>query len=70
MWDKDVKMKPFKDQPNYGRDQGWAGPNNEKAAEVYAKYIIVDTFNKAVTSGDAAGSIKWGEDQLKRIYGG
>ncbi|MHB1133304.1 MAG: extracellular solute-binding protein [Chloroflexota bacterium] len=70
MWDKDPKMKPYKDQPKYGRDQGYAGPNNEKAAEVYSKYIIVDTFNKAVASGDAEGSIKWGEDQLKRIYGG
>ncbi|MDA8218995.1 MAG: extracellular solute-binding protein, partial [Dehalococcoidales bacterium] len=70
MWEKDVKMKPFKDEPKYGRDQGYAGPNDEKAGEVYAKYIIVDTFNKAVSSGDAKGSIAWGEDQLKRIYGG
>lgn len=68
MWDKDPKMKPFKDQANYGRDQGWEGPNDEKAGEVYAKYIIIDTFSRAVSSGDAEGAIAWGEDQLKRIY--
>ncbi|MHB1004602.1 MAG: ABC transporter substrate-binding protein [Chloroflexota bacterium] len=70
MWDTDPKIWAFKDQPNYGRDQGYAGPNNEKAAEVYAKYIIIDVFNKAVSSGDAAGAIAAGADQLKKIYGG
>ncbi len=70
MWDKDPKMKPFKDQANYGRDQGYMGPNDEKASEVYAKYIIIDTFSRAVSTNDPEGAIKWGEDQLKRIYGG
>ena len=70
MWDKDPKMKPFRDEPKYGRDQGYAGPNNEKAGLAYSKYIIVDTFAKAVTSGDAKSAIEWGAEELKRIYGG
>jgi multiple sugar transport system substrate-binding protein len=70
MWDQDPKMAPFRDQPKYGRDLGYAGPPNEKASMAYSKYIIVDTFAKAVQSGDAAGAVKWGAEQLQRIYGG
>lgn len=70
MWDKDPKMAPFRDQPKYGRDLGYAGPPNEKASMAYSKYIIVDTFAKTVQSGDAKASVDWGAEQLKRIYGG
>jgi multiple sugar transport system substrate-binding protein len=69
MWEKDPKMTVFRDQPKYGRDLGYAGPPNEKASLAYSKYIIVDTFARAVQSGDAAASIKWGTEQLQRIYG-
>jgi multiple sugar transport system substrate-binding protein len=70
MWEKDPKMTVFRDQPKYGRDLGYAGPPNEKASLAYSKYIIVDTFAKAVQSGDAAAAIKWGTEQLQRIYEG
>jgi len=70
MWDKDPKMSVFRDQPKYGRDIGYAGPANEKASLAYSKYIMVDTFARAVQSGDAAAAIKWGTEQLQRIYGG
>jgi multiple sugar transport system substrate-binding protein len=69
MWEKDVKMAPFKDQPKYGRDLGYAGPPNEKASLAWSKYVVVDTFARAVQSGDAAAAVKWGTDQLQRIYG-
>ena len=68
MWDKDPKMAPFREQPKYGRDLGYAGPPNDKAALSWSKYIVVDTFAKAVQSGDAEGSIKWGAEELKKIY--
>jgi multiple sugar transport system substrate-binding protein len=70
MWDKDPKMSVFREISKYGRDLGYAGPANEKASLVYSKYIIIDTFAKAVQSGDAAGAITWGADQLRRVYGG
>ncbi len=70
MWDKDPKMAPFRDQPKYGRDLGYAGPPNEKASLAYSKYIVVDTLAKAVQGGDAKAAIEWGAEQLKRIYGG
>jgi multiple sugar transport system substrate-binding protein len=69
VWDKDPKMSPFKEQPKYGRDLGYAGPANEKAGLASSKYIVVDTLARAVQSGDAKASIEWGAEQLKRIYG-
>jgi multiple sugar transport system substrate-binding protein len=68
MWDKDPKMSIFRDQPKYGRDLGYAGPPNEKASLAYSKYIIVDTFAKAVQGGDPKAAIEWGAEQLKRAY--
>jgi multiple sugar transport system substrate-binding protein len=68
-WTKDPKMLPFREQPKYGRDLGYAGPPDEKASLAWSKYIIVDTFAKAVQSGDAKASVEWGAEQLKRTYG-
>lgn len=68
MWAQDPKMTPFKQQPKYGQNTGYAGPPNEKAALAWSKYIVVDTFAKAVQSGDAKSAIEWGAEQLKRIY--
>jgi multiple sugar transport system substrate-binding protein len=68
LWQKDPKMQPYREVPKYGRDLGYAGPANEKAALAYSKYIIVDTFAKAVQTGDAEGAIKWGVEELKKIY--
>ena len=69
IWFKDPKMTAFREEPKYGLNMGYAGPPGEKASLALSKYIVVDTFAKAVQSGDAAGAIKWGADQLQRIYG-
>ena len=68
IWLKDPKMLPFREQPKYGLNLGYAGPPNEKAAMAWSKYIVVDTFAKAVQGGDAKQAIEWGAEQLKRIY--
>jgi len=68
VWTKDPKMLPFREQPKYGVDVGWPGPPNEKASLAWSKYIVVDTFAKAVQGGDAKAAIEWGADQLKRAY--
>ena len=68
MWDQDPKMTVFRDQPKYGRDLGYAGPPNDRASLAYSKYIVVDTFARAVQSGDAKEAIVWGTEQLQRVY--
>jgi multiple sugar transport system substrate-binding protein len=68
MWDADPKMAPYREIPKYGRDLGYAGPPDEKASLAYSKYIVVNTFAKAVQSGDAKGAVEWGAKQLKRVY--
>lgn len=68
MWTQDPKMAAFREEPKYGRDLGYAGPPNRQASLAYSKYIVVDTFAKAVQSGDAKAAVEWGAEQLKRIY--
>jgi multiple sugar transport system substrate-binding protein len=65
----DPKLAPYSRVADYARNKGYAGPANQKAAEAYAKYIIIDAFAQAVQNGDAEGAIKNGANQLERIYG-
>jgi multiple sugar transport system substrate-binding protein len=53
----------------YARNKGFAGPANQKAAESFSRYVIVNAFAQAIQSGDAAGSVQQAEAQLQRIYG-
>lgn len=69
MWTKDPKQAPFARQSQFGRTMGYAGDPNDKATLSKSKYIVVDTFARAVTDGDAEAAIKWGADQLQQVYG-
>src|SRR6478752_3176148 len=48
VWNLDPVLAPFKKIPVTGRLLGYAGPPNQKAAEVQTKYIIVDMYAKAI----------------------
>jgi hypothetical protein len=48
---------------------GYAGPPNQKAAEVQTKYIIIDMYAKAIQGMDAGASVKAAHDELVKIYG-
>jgi len=69
VYTEDPKLAPFLNSVNYGRNKGYAGPSDDKAALAYSKYIVIDTFARAVQDGDAQGAIEWGAKQLERIYG-
>ena len=69
MWEKDPKVTIYRDVPKYGRVDGYAGPTDAKAAEVYSKYIIVDMYGKIASGNDPAAALTDTESQLKRIYG-
>ncbi|GIX48289.1 MAG: ABC transporter substrate-binding protein [Candidatus Tectimicrobiota bacterium] len=68
MWEKDPKLDPYRRLAQYSRVFGYEGPPNAKAQEVFAKYIIVDMFARAIQSGDAQGAIAWAESELKKVY--
>ncbi|MGA0769242.1 MAG: ABC transporter substrate-binding protein [bacterium] len=68
VWNSDPKMAAFRKIPGLGRLRGFAGDPNEKAGLAASKYVVVDTFAKAVQSGDAKDALKWGQRQLERIY--
>ena len=61
-------LAPFKKIPTTGRLVGYAGPPNQKAAEVRTKYIIVDMYAKAIQGMSAEDSVKWAHDELVKIY--
>jgi multiple sugar transport system substrate-binding protein len=52
-----------------GRNKGFSGPTNQKAAQVGAQYIVSDTFAKAIQTGDAKSAIEEGAKLMERIYG-
>lgn len=69
MWEQDKKVTIYRDVPKYGRVDGFAGPTDAKAAEVYSKYIVVDMYAKIASGTDPAAALTDTESQLKRIYG-
>ncbi|MSP00866.1 MAG: extracellular solute-binding protein [Acetobacteraceae bacterium] len=68
LWDEDPVMKPFHNAPSFGRVPGFAGPSNQKAAEVLSKYIIADMYAKAVQGMPAEAAVAWAESELKKVY--
>ena len=68
MWESDPAITIFRELPKYGRSIGYAGPYDRKAAEVRAKYIIVDLFAKVVQGGSPQSAIAWAEQELKNVY--
>jgi ABC-type glycerol-3-phosphate transport system substrate-binding protein len=69
VWKVDPVLEPFKRIPKTGRMVGYAGPPNQKAAEVRTKYIIVDMYAKAIQGMAAEESVKLASDELVKIYG-
>ena len=69
MWGEDPVMTPFRIAPRLGRVYGYAGPAGPKAAEVLAKYIIVDMYAKAVQGMSAEDAVKWADGELRKVYG-
>ena len=65
---KDPNYAAFGRESQFGRSFGWAGDFNQKATLACSKYVVVDTFARAVPDGNAEGAIKRGAEQLKQIY--
>jgi len=61
-------LTPYIKVADFARNVGYAGPSNQKAAQVAAEYIVVDTFANAIQSGDAAQAIEEAARLLERIY--
>jgi len=68
VWNADPVLRPFKEIPAGGRLAGYAGPPNQKAAEVITKYIVVDMYAKAIQGMPAEDAVKWAHDELVKIY--
>ena len=68
VYTSDPKLAPYLEVIEYGRNKGYAGPANQKAAQAGAQYIVTDTFAKAIQNNDAQGAIEEGARLLERVY--
>ncbi len=68
VWQKDPVMLPFRAAARAGRFPGYAGPADRKAAEVLSKYIIVDTYAKAIQGTPAEESVKSAHEEIAKIH--
>ena len=65
----DPKLRVFADFAQYMRMPGYMGPPNERAAEVFSKFIFVDMFAQAVSGQKTAKeAVQTAAEQLKAIY--
>ncbi len=70
MWDMFPALKPFRDHLLEGQHVGWKGPADANAARVVQNYVLIDMLaNVATGKMTPEESLKWGERQLKAIYG-
>jgi multiple sugar transport system substrate-binding protein len=70
MWEKiDKPLQIFRTAARTTRVFGHAGPASAKATEVFSKYIITDMYAKGAQGMKAEDSVKWAEEELKKIYG-
>ena len=68
IWKKDPVMLPYRVAARAGHFPGYAGPADRKAAEVLSKYIIIDTYAKAVQGMPAEDAVKWANEEVAKIH--
>jgi multiple sugar transport system substrate-binding protein len=68
MWDEDPAVEPYRRFAKLARNFGHAGPYDRKAAEVAAKYIIVDLFARVARGESSQSAIAQAERELKNVY--
>jgi ABC-type glycerol-3-phosphate transport system substrate-binding protein len=69
LWERDLKLVPFKEASKFGRMPGYAGPPNRKSSEALVKYILVDMYAQAIKGMKPEDAAKWAEVELKKAYG-
>lgn len=69
MWDALPKaLQPFRTAGKIARALGYAGEPTGKTNEVFAKYVIVNMFARAVQGTSPEDSVKQAEAEMKQIY--
>lgn len=68
LWTQDPALTPFAHAPATAVTYGWPGPNDRRASEAVAKYILVDMFARAVRGDSTDSAVAWATHELKQIY--
>ena len=69
VWDRDPRVKMFRDVAERGKPVSWPAPVTPAAASVFADFVVIDMFSSVVTGGaspkDAAAEA---EKRARRHY--
>ncbi len=68
MWTKDPNLKAYAEVSQYVRAIGWPGPVTRAAAEVNAKFILVDMAARVAQGMPVQESINKAVAEMKEIY--
>ena len=68
IWKNDPVMLPYRYAPRYGHFPGYMGPADRKAAEVLSKYILIDSFAKAVQGMPPTEAANWAYSEVAKIH--
>jgi multiple sugar transport system substrate-binding protein len=66
---RDPKLQVIPKAVEWGRLPGWPGPPTREAAEVHAKYLLVDMAQNAVKGMPIPKAVEQAVAEMKRIYG-
>jgi len=67
-WSEEPRNIPYRDSLETSHLPGWPAPVSRPQAEVIAKYVIIDMFNKACSGGATKDVVKAAQAQVKQIY--
>ncbi len=68
-WTVEPRNIPYRDSLATSHLPGWPAPVSRAQAEVIAKYVIIDMFNKACAGQPTKDVVKAAHAQVKQIYG-
>ena len=67
-WKSEPALLPYTQISKYAVHRGWPGPNDRRASEARAKYILVDMFARAVKGDSIDSAVSFAESELKNTY--
>ncbi|MFI5400501.1 MAG: ABC transporter substrate-binding protein [SAR324 cluster bacterium] len=67
-WKTQPALLPYTTLSKDAVHAGWPGPFDRRSSEAIAKYILVDTFARAVKGDSIDSAIAFAENELKQVY--
>jgi multiple sugar transport system substrate-binding protein len=70
IWQKDPKTAIIPKEGEYARARGWPAKPNEYVQLIENNYILPNMAAKAVTGTPIKEAMRWGEEQVRKVFAG